>query len=70
MRTMKRHVNANQLELVRKAKEPLPLRIGARVRLNSGGPVCLVVGFGSGDRIVVAMPSGEAIFSRACLSDA
>ncbi len=43
------------------------LHIGDRVRLNSGGPVMLVVDI-DGCRIVTATPNHEYMFARPCLT--
>jgi len=54
MRRKEKQINADKLLVLRKAKPPLPFRVGDRVRLNSGGPVGLVVELGESDFVVVA----------------
>jgi hypothetical protein len=41
------------------------LNLGERVRLNSGGPIGLVVE--TGELVTIAWPSGESTFSPECL---
>ena len=41
------------------------LNLGERVRLNSGGPIGLVVE--TGELVTIAWPSGEATFPPECL---
>jgi hypothetical protein len=71
MRRMHRRFSLSDLVLVAPAsdfndpREP-PLVIGNRVRLNSGGPVMLVVGVDA-DLITAAWPGGEAVFPRPCV---
>jgi hypothetical protein len=42
------------------ASRRIPLKVGERVRLNSGSPVGLVVDIG--ERVTIAWPTGEATF--------
>lgn len=47
------------------ASRRIPLTLGERVRLNSGGPIGLVVE--TGELVTVAWPAGEAKFPPKCL---
>jgi uncharacterized protein YodC (DUF2158 family) len=61
---------ARELIVVKHGSGPRDLRIGDRVRLNSGGPVMTVVDLG--ENVVAAWRDGQAVteasFAPACLS--
>jgi len=43
------------------------MRFGCKVRLKSGGPICLVVDLLPDGRVVIAWPGGETSLPLACL---
>jgi hypothetical protein len=71
MELQRRAFSSSSLELVTRLEDIPgtrgPLHIGDKVRLNSGGPVMLVVDV-KGDHITVATPDQEYTFPRPCLA--
>ena len=68
MKPKVRYFTGNDLHLERRwtgESRPLPLNLGERVRLNSGGPIGLVVE--TGELVTIAWPGGEATFPPECL---
>jgi hypothetical protein len=62
------YIAGNDLHLERRwtgESRPMPLNLGERVRLNSGGPTGLVVE--TGELVTIAWPGGEATFPPECL---
>jgi hypothetical protein len=68
MKPKVRYFTGNDLHLERRwtgESRPIPLNLGERVRLNSGGPIGLVVE--TGELVTIAWPGGEATFPPECL---
>ena len=68
MRPMVRFIIASDLLLERRWTDEsrrVSLNLGERVRLNSGGPIGLVVE--TGELVTIAWPGGEATFPPECL---
>jgi hypothetical protein len=68
MKPKVRYFTGNELHLERRwtgESCPIPLNLGERVRLNSGGPIGLVVE--TGELVTIAWPGGEATFPPECL---
>ena len=71
MELKRRAFSSSSLELVARMEDISgtrePLLVGDKVRLNSGGPVMLVVDV-QGEHITAAVPDQEYSFRRPCLS--
>jgi hypothetical protein len=68
MKPKVRYTAASDLLLERRwtgESRRIPLNLGERVRLNSGGPIGLVVE--TGELVTIAWPTGEATFPPECL---
>jgi hypothetical protein len=68
MKPRVRSTTANDLPLERRwtgESRRVSLNLGERVKLNSGGPIGLVVE--TGELVTIAWPGGEATFPPECL---
>jgi hypothetical protein len=68
MKPKVRFITASDLLLERRwtgESRRVALNLGERVRLNSGGPIGLVVE--TGELVTIAWPGGEATFPPECL---